>query len=157
MTDDLRGCTAINLLLPFDHNGVKHEQIVLRPVSLETTLLWEEGAIPGLLALMARVTGIPEAALAQIKYPDADTAMAMFLNHLPTQIRNGISEGRVPMRVAAEPREPAPLAPGAVTLDDGTTWAPGDPIEGFPQVEGAYVPPAGNAGLDMDIRDDGHG
>ena len=62
-------------------------------------LRWAEGGWESLIALLVEVAGVDEAVIRDLRYPDADRVMEAFLSMLPADIRNDISDGRIPRRV----------------------------------------------------------
>jgi hypothetical protein len=160
------GCSVVSLLLPFTtSDGVKHERIVFHPVAFKTTLQWEEGAIAGIIALMALVSKETIETIENLLHPDADRVSEAFMVHVPRSIRDSIAEGRVPMRFTDQPRsddEPAPAVVdtpehGQVAADTAALMAETQSgYGGFPVVEGAFQPPAANAGIDLELSEDGH-
>src|SRR4051812_16393733 len=98
------GSRTVALLMPFTHLGQNVEQVTFKPVVLDVTLRWQEGAIGGVLALMSELTGLPEHMLGQLRYPDADLVMDHFMAHLPKPISSSIANGEIPVPLA--PIEP---------------------------------------------------
>jgi hypothetical protein len=101
------GGRCIELFVPIEFLKAKIDAVTIRPVKLDHFLRWESGEISTALALLSELTGLQQAALRQINYPDIERVMAAFVNMLPAKIAENINRGEVP--VAGNPT--VPLSP----------------------------------------------
>ena len=90
------GGRRIELYIPFTHGGVQFDAIEIGPVKLDHVLRWEAGKFKTTLDLLGDMTGLQEATLRQLCYPDAERVFAAFLDMLPSVIRSAIDRGIVP-------------------------------------------------------------
>jgi hypothetical protein len=101
------GGRCIELFVPIEFLKAKIDAVTIRPVKLDHFLRWESGEISTALALLSELTGLQQAVLRQINYPDIERVMAAFVNMLPAKIAENINRGEVP--VAGNPT--VPLSP----------------------------------------------
>jgi hypothetical protein len=103
-----KGGRRVELFLPFESLGITVEAVELRPVLLDDQLRWQEGHFKTPLALLADICGLPETAVRQLRFPDADRVMREFMFHLPDLVSDDITNGRNPADVRPQPEQPAP-------------------------------------------------
>ena len=118
------GSRKVELLIPFEHLGLKYDSITLRPVLFDHVLRWQAGEFRSAVHLLAVLTGQQEATLRMLRYPDPDRVIAAMIEMLPTAIRTDVVEGKIPMRLTqpageegeaeSEPAAPEPA------IDDGS-------------------------------------
>lgn len=104
ITHDKLGGRSVHLLIPFDYNGKKVEQITLQPLRFGHVLLWQDGHWPNMIALMTELAGVDEALLRELRYPDADRVMEAFMATLTQEMRDDIAQGRVALKAEPEAR-----------------------------------------------------
>lgn len=124
---DKLGGRTVELLIPFEWQGRKIEEISFAPVRYDHSMRWSKGEYKSLNGLMAELAGMSEETLRQIRHPDFDRVMTEFMIHLPEDIRAWTSRGEVPTKVALSDmsveeqpneEEPAPEDLGGFDLDD---------------------------------------
>lgn len=141
------GGRRIELFVPVEYAKKKIDAVTIKPVKLDHFLRWESGEIATALALLSELSGLQQAALRQINYPDIERVMGAFVGMLPAKIAENINRGEVPVagsptvslspvQQAAmdeggeRPAEPPPALPGnsskkapltALPADDGPT------------------------------------
>lgn len=93
---DRLGGRLIELLIPFEFQGRKIEQIALKPICFDHMLRWQQGAFQSSLALLVALSGENEATLRMVRYPDADRVLAAMMEMLPDAIRTDITNGVIP-------------------------------------------------------------
>jgi hypothetical protein len=84
---DRLGGRSVELFLPFTYDKRKVTCITFAPIKYDHTLSWRDGKYANPLALMAAVSGETETLLRELRYPDADRVMAVFIEMLPPEIR----------------------------------------------------------------------
>lgn len=139
------GGWTVELIHPLRVGGKAVEQIDIRPPELDHVIRWNSQTIPSTLALMSELTGVPEAALRTLCYPDVDRVMLAFANVIKgtsmlIDFEKGTRPIATPKPVVAE-AEPVEVMSGV--SDDI------DPR--FPKVAGPvrrFAPPADDAGDD---------
>jgi hypothetical protein len=118
------GGRRIELFVAVEFLKAKIDAVTIRPVKLDHLLRWESGEISTALALLSELTGLQQAALRQINYPDIERVMAAFVNMLPAKIAENINRGEVP--VAGNPT--VPLSPvQQAALEEEMVPEPGPP------------------------------
>lgn len=140
---DKSGGRTIHLFIPFEYKGKKVESIVLQPLRFGHVLRWAKGDWPGALEFMTELAGVDEAVMRDLRYPDADRVMESFMNMLPNDIRNDITEGRIPHKVDDEAE--APTQETAPVTNGGA----GEPLHPALAALGVPLPEAG-----FDMSDD---
>lgn len=129
------GGRRIELFVPVEFAKKKIDAVRIRPVKLDHFLRWESGEISTALALLSELSGLQQAALRQINYPDIERVMGAFVAMLPAKIAENINRGEVP--IAGQPT--VPLSPvQQAAAEEPQAAAP--PVEMPPP-----APPAGNA------------
>jgi hypothetical protein len=138
---DKNGGRTIHLFLPFEYNGKKIESIVIGPMRFGHVLRWNEGDWKTAVALLTELAGVDEAVIRELRYPDADRVMDTFLQMLPPEIRNDISEGRIPVKPPLPESEEVETPPQAAS--NGSGQAQDVPLEMIPGMigPGAPLPP----------------
>ena len=121
------GGRRIELFVPVEFLRVKIDAVTIKPVKLDHFLRWESGEISTALALLSELTGLQQAALRQINYPDIERVMAAFVNMLPAKIAENIDRGEVP--VAGNPTVPLSPIQQAVLEEEMAPPAPPPPLE----------------------------
>jgi hypothetical protein len=99
------GGRAVALFIPFEHVGKKVDIIVIKPWLLDHTLRWHEGRFQTIMEALSELTGMAEAALRQLRYPDADRVMGAFFQMMPDDIRAAVGRGEFPTPLA----QPTPV------------------------------------------------
>jgi hypothetical protein len=150
-----RGIKSYELLIPFEFEGTLIETVQLAPMSWDLIQRWEAGLIPGLMPLLAEVSGLRLEALGQICHPDTDAVMALFSTHVPPHIAAGIAAGQIPAPQARQAPEP----PGYGPEPETAAYAPSEPLDparewGDPGDEWHGPEPVGTDGhTGMDLSD----
>ena len=103
ITHDKAGGRAVELFIPFDHNGKRIERIVLGPFRFGDLLRWTDGDFKKSLDLIVEMAGVDELVIRNLRYPDADRVMEAFMSILPNEVRDDIANGRIPQKQQAEP------------------------------------------------------
>lgn len=100
------GGRIVELLVPYEFQGVKYEAIGIAPCLLDHTLRWREGLFKEWFTLLVELahdskTGKPMRAddLRQLRYPDADRVIETFMDMLPEEIKQAVRENYWPTRV----------------------------------------------------------
>jgi hypothetical protein len=122
---DKLGGRSIHLLIPFEYNGKRVDTITFGPFKFGHLLLWQDRHWESMIALMTELAGVDEAVLRELRYPDADRVMEVFMSHLPEEVRDDIGQGAVPLmmrKVEPEPEE------AEAPLDDEIPQGPGVPM-----------------------------
>ena len=119
------GSRKVELLIPFEHLGLKYDSVLLRPVLFDHVLRWQAGEFRNAVHLLSALTGQQESTLRMLRYPDADRVIAAMIEMLPAEIRRDLIEGKIPIKFA-EPSQgeegeaaPQPAEPEA-PVDDGS-------------------------------------
>lgn len=127
------GGRVIELLIPFEFQGIKYDAIGIAPCLLDHTQRWREGLFKDWFALLVELahdakTGKPMRAddLRQLRYPDADRVIDNFGELLPVEIKQAMAGNFWPTRADLAPQElagpvavPAPAMGGAMQPDSG--------------------------------------
>lgn len=103
------GGRSIELFLPFKHGRKWVRAIHLSPVTWDHTLRWQEGDYKRSLDLLFDLSVEPEAVLRKLRYPDVDRVMQQFFDMLPSEIREAIAAGQIPMKLVPDPVEEIPF------------------------------------------------
>ena len=113
------GSRKVELLIPFEHLGLKYDSVLLRPVLFDHVLRWQAGEFRNAVHLLSALTGQQESTLRMLRYPDADRVIAAMIEMLPAEIRRDLIEGKIPIKFA-EPSQgeegeaaPQPAEPAA--------------------------------------------
>lgn len=114
ITYDKKGGRAVELFLPFEHDGKKVDTITFLPIRFDHVLRWQKGEWKSMLGLMAVVANTDEAMLRNLAYPDTDRVIAVFVDMLPPEIRNTLetesaTEQPQPSQLSAA-NQPLPFA-----------------------------------------------
>jgi hypothetical protein len=120
---DKTGGRVVELFIPFEFNGKKIEAITLAPFRLGHTIRWSEGAWKTALELIAELAGTSEAVLRDLRYPDADRVMEAFLAMVTPDIREDITNGRIPVNQEEERAIDRSINGGGDPI-----MGPGDPL-----------------------------
>jgi len=93
------GGTTVELFIPYEVDGKQITEVVIAPFCFDHTLRWMQGKFgeSAALTLMVEVTGLTERQLRQLRYPDTDRVQQEFMRMLPDDIRNDITNGKVPV------------------------------------------------------------
>jgi hypothetical protein len=133
------GGRRIELFVPVEFVKKKIDAVTIKPVKLDHFLRWESGEISTALALLSELSGLQQAALRQINYPDIERVMGAFVSMLPPKIAENINRGEVP--VAGNPTVPLSPVQQAAIAEGAEPQGDAPPVEAPPP-----APPAGNAG-----------
>ena len=106
ITYDRRGGRTVELFIPFKVGEQEVEAITFQPVRFDDVLSWQDRKYATMLSLMAKMSGIDEAILRQIRYPDTDRVMSVFVDMLPPEIRESIASAPVESSAPAPGLEP---------------------------------------------------
>lgn len=109
-----KGGISVSLTVPISFADGQVDTIDIGPVQLDHTIRWSEGKVSGALPLLAELSGLPEAALRLISYPDVARLMGAFMVLLPGEILNDINAG------VARTAAPAPHLRMPDETDDDT-------------------------------------
>jgi hypothetical protein len=152
------GGWCVELVVPIRQGDRTIEQIEIKPPSIKTLTRWQRGQIPSSMALLAELSGISEALLVNITYPDADRVLLALFNIVPQAIKASFTDGDRPL---ASPEEAAPAPePGQRPLadDDPRFPAADGPVVPLsppppPQMPPQPIPPQDGLGFKMDAPD----
>lgn len=75
----------------------------LKPITWEFNERFENGWMTGPKQMLAELSGLNEADIGLITFPDADRVMQEFMLHLPDSIRAAIVNGSIPVAHGAPP------------------------------------------------------
>lgn len=115
---------SVELIHPLRVSGKSVTEIDIRPPEFDHVIRWGTGEIPATLALLSELSGVSEAALRTLRYPDVDRVMLAFANVIKsTPIITDFEKGSRPL---ATPK-PAP--------QDGE-----QPVEVMPGVDDEHDP-----------------
>jgi hypothetical protein len=145
---DKTGGRTIQLFIPFEVGGKKIEAITFAPVRFGHTMRWADADWKSSFELLVELAGVEAAVIRDLRYPDADRVMEVFLSMLPSDIREDISHGRIPQK---EPAEQPVTAP---PQDDRQHDAPPHVNGGTPQGPGVPLPPAFDTQPGFDLSDE---
>jgi hypothetical protein len=107
-TQNKKGGRRVELFLPFSIDGKRIVAIEFAPISWGHTLDWQAGKYKRSFDLMMELTGVSDAVLRGMKYPDVDRVVLTFMEHLPPEIRDDITAGHIPLPFSeAKPEAPA--------------------------------------------------
>ena len=103
---------------------------------------WAEGAWKSSFELMVELAGVEDAVMRDLRYPDAERVMEVFLGMLPLDIRNDVVDGRIPeKREEVQPQQADEQEAPPVTNGGGQPQ---------PVMPGAPMPPMmGETGFDL--------
>jgi hypothetical protein len=104
---DKTGGRTIHLYIPFEHNGKQITSITLAPLRLGHVLRWNEGAWKTSIELLVDMAGVDVAVIRELRYPDADRVLDSFMQMLTPEIREDITNNRIPRVVTIEPDDDA--------------------------------------------------
>ena len=128
---DKTGGRTVHLFIPFEHNGKKIESITLAPLRLGHVLRWNEGSWRTMTELLVELAGVDEAVIRDLRYPDADRVVESFMALMTPELRDDISNGRIPVKAFPEEDRPAERVTngsGAPVFDETMLHGPGDPL-----------------------------
>jgi hypothetical protein len=127
---DKTGGRTIHLFIPFDHGGKRIESITLGPLRLGHVLSWNEGAWKTMIELLVDMAGVDQTVIRELRYPDADRVMECFMTMLTPEIRDDISNGRIPQKMPEYREEPEPprVTNGGGDLPSMPMMGPGVPL-----------------------------
>ncbi len=154
--NDKTGGRTVHLLIPFEVMGKKIETISFAPVRFGHTMRWAEGDWKSSFALLVELAGVDEAVIRELRYPDADRVMEVFLGMLPTDIREDISNGRVPQKLTegAPPVFHGDAAPEQPAATNGSgVPQPAQPVQPA-QGPGVPLPPEFDVQPGFDLSDE---
>lgn len=137
-TQDKNGGRTVHLFLPFDFNGRKIESISFTALRFGHVLLWQDAHWKSVLDLMTELSGVEEAVLRELRYPDADRVMEAFMAMLTETMRDDIVNGRIGMKAP-------PVIDPADYPNEGSP--PAEPDN--PTGPGVPLPPEEEAGFDL--------
>jgi hypothetical protein len=88
---DRLGGRRIELLIPFDVDGERVEEVSFGPWKLDYTMRWRAGKWPGLFEMMVELSSLksPEK-FRELRSPDDDRVVAIFMEHIPASLREEI-------------------------------------------------------------------
>ena len=139
---DRNGGRTVHLFIPFEFNGRKIESIVLAPFRFGHSLRWSAGDWKEAVDLLVELAGVDQAIIRELRYPDADRVMEAFLAAVTPEIRQDITDGRIPVKQQRE----EPTAQDALVEEERVTNGSGQPV----QMQGPGVPlPEPDAGFDL--------
>jgi hypothetical protein len=92
-----QGGRKIELYIPFKWKGRSYTALNIGPCSLDHLMRWQEGKFKTSIALLADMSGQPEAMIRRICYPDIDRVLAAFVDMVPAAIQADIGQGAVPV------------------------------------------------------------
>jgi hypothetical protein len=136
------GGRRIELFVPVEFAKKKIDAVTIKPVKLDHFLRWESGEISSALALLSELSGLQQAALRQINYPDIERVMAAFVNMLPAKIAENIDRGEVP--IAGSPIVPLSPLQQAALEPEPPVYEPPPPPPSPPPEEPAPARRGGN-------------
>ena len=123
------GGRRIELFVPVEFIKQKIDAVTIKPVKLDHFIRWQSGEISTALALLSELTGLQQAALRQINYPDIERVMAAFVSMLPARIAANIEREEVP--IAGNPT--VPLSPvQQAALEEERAQAEAEPMAAPP-------------------------
>ena len=131
---DKTGGRTVHLLIPFEVKGKKIEAITFAPVRFGHTMRWADGDWKSSFELLVELAGVEDAVIRELRYPDAERVMEVFLGMLPTDIREDITNGRIPQRYEEPAKTVEPVQhevqPTATNggMPPQTATAPGVPL-----------------------------
>jgi hypothetical protein len=125
ITHHATGGRTIELFVPFEHNKKRIESITLAPLRFGHALRWSEGAWKSMVELLVELAGVEEAIIRELRYPDADRVMEAFMGMLTPEIRDDLTNGRIPMKQETYEEEEAPRATNGSGI---AQTAPGIPL-----------------------------
>ncbi len=107
------GGRVVELFIPFTPKGEERrvDKVRFDAPCLDHSLRWGAGEIAGTLALMAELSGESEAVLRQLRFPDADRVMNVFMEMLPPEIGSAISQRAGARQNEEEDWRPPPMPP----------------------------------------------
>lgn len=92
-----QGGRRIELFLPFTVGRKRVKAITLRPLRWDQSLKWQEGGhYQSTMHLLFDVADQPEEIMREIRYPDVERIMMMFIDLLPNEIRESVVQGIAP-------------------------------------------------------------
>lgn len=147
ITNSKLGGRTVELFIPFQHGGTVIDKIVLAPIRFGDALRWGEGEFKTSFALLAELAGVDDTVIRSLRYPDADRVMEAFISMLPTDLRDDIASGRIPVKPQSQPREPEEPAGEAEEIVTNGSGAPVDEVTHMP-LSGPGVP-LPEAGFDL--------
>jgi hypothetical protein len=124
------GGRRIELFVPIEFLKRKIDAVTIKPCKLDHFIRWENGEISTALALLSELTGLQQAELRQINYPDIERVMAAFVSMLPAKIAANIDRGEVP--ISGNPTVPLSPIQQAALEDEQEQPAPPAPEEPAP-------------------------
>lgn len=155
IVNDKTGGRTINLFIPFEVGGKKIEAITFAPVRFGHTMRWADGDWKSSFELLVELAGVEAAVIRDLRYPDADRVMEVFLSMLPSDIREDISNGRVPQkRQDPPPAEVQPDVGEGPPVDGPQEARPPHANGGLPQGPGVPLPPAFDTQPGFDLSDE---
>jgi hypothetical protein len=107
------GRRIVGLFVPFETSGRMIQEVTFQPSTMGILLRWQDGMIPGAIALLQELTGLDRIQVENIRHPDDQRVMAAFLDHIQPTIAEDIRNGVRPNPGPA----PADFAPGQVAGD----------------------------------------
>jgi len=122
------GGRTIELFIPFDHGGKKIESITFAPFRLGHAMRWSAGDWKTSIELMVELAGVDESVILDLRYPDADRVMSVFMDMLTPPIRDDIIAGNIPLKQHAYNLPPLDEEEPAATNGSGEPLGPGVPI-----------------------------
>jgi len=134
------GGRTVTLFIPFEFNGKKIDSITFSALKFGHVLLWGKGNWDSMVGLMAELANVDEALIREVRFPDADRILEAFMSQLTNEMRNDITEGRIPVKgieeeIAAEENPTFPVEPyqNEATNGSGQPIGPGVPLPEPPQ------------------------
>jgi hypothetical protein len=124
------GGWCVELAVPIKVGVKEVDQIEIKPPTIAMMTRWQRGDIPSSMALLAELSGVPELALTNISYPDADRVLLALYSVVPKPMQADFTAGERPL---ATPEELMPKP------DPGTRPVAEDDSR-FPQHDGPVQP-----------------
>lgn len=107
------GSRTIVLYLPFSAAGREIKALHLKPTTLDHRMRWRRGEYASSLAILAELSGETEAVLLGIRDPDVDRVLDVMMAMLPTEMRDNIERGAIPLPESPSASRPTtPPGPG---------------------------------------------
>jgi hypothetical protein len=144
ITQDKLGSRTVTLFIPFDYNGRKIETITFSALRFGHVLLWGQGNWDSMVGLMAELANVDEALIREVRFPDADRILEAFMAQLTAEMRNDITEGRIPVKAEDDEQPAPPTFPVEEYREPEATNGSGQPIG-----PGVPLPEQPQAGFDL--------
>lgn len=109
--DTLRrdGGWTVELITPVKTGQGDVSIIDISPPSFNHVIRWGSDEIPSTLALLSELSGVSEATLKALTYPDVNRVMKAFYEVLPPELRSQFEKGAKPLATPADEMTDAQL------------------------------------------------